>query len=90
MSGFSLYHRQVMFSSLCNSEWWSDMGLVTCLGLMIACLCHDLDHRGTNNTFQLNTDSPFARYCNSYCSHTNSFYSPNSGSTQRRPWRGII
>jgi len=52
---------QVMFSSLCNSEWWSDMGLVTCLGLMIACLCHDLDHRGTNNTFQINTDSPFAR-----------------------------
>jgi len=52
---------QVMFSSLCHSEWWSDMGYVTCLGLMIACLCHDLDHRGTNNNFQLNTDSPFAR-----------------------------
>ncbi len=21
-------------------------------GLMVACLSHDLDHRGTNNTFQ--------------------------------------
>lgn len=23
-------------------------------------LCHDLDHRGTNNAFQLKTDSPLA------------------------------
>ena len=23
------------------------------LGLMVACLCHDLDHRGTNNQFQV-------------------------------------
>ena len=22
-------------------------------GLLVACLCHDLDHRGTNNAFQL-------------------------------------
>lgn len=22
------------------------------LGLLIACFCHDLDHRGTNNAFQ--------------------------------------
>lgn len=22
------------------------------LALMVACLCHDLDHRGTNNSFQ--------------------------------------
>ncbi|CRK92094.1 CLUMA_CG005663, isoform A [Clunio marinus] len=30
------------------------------LGLLVACLCHDLDHRGTNNAFQLKTDSPLA------------------------------
>ena len=23
------------------------------LALLIACLCHDLDHRGTNNQFQI-------------------------------------
>ena len=30
------------------------------LGLMVACLSHDLDHRGTNNAFQSKTDSPLA------------------------------
>ncbi|CAG9817476.1 unnamed protein product [Phaedon cochleariae] len=30
------------------------------LGLIVACLCHDLDHRGTNNAFQMKTDSPLA------------------------------
>lgn len=28
--------------------------------LLIACLCHDLDHRGTNNTFQINSNSVLA------------------------------
>ena len=27
---------------------------------MVACLSHDLDHRGTNNAFQSKTDSPLA------------------------------
>ena len=26
----------------------------------MACLCHDLDHRGTNNAFQTKMDSPLA------------------------------
>lgn len=26
----------------------------------MACLCHDLDHRGTNNAFQTKTESPLA------------------------------
>ena len=29
-------------------------------GLLVACLCHDLDHRGTNNAFQTKMDSPLA------------------------------
>ena len=29
-------------------------------GLLVACLCHDLDHRGTNNAFQTKTESPLA------------------------------
>lgn len=38
-------------------------GLVTELeafALVIACLCHDLDHRGTNNTFQISSNSVLA------------------------------
>ena len=29
-------------------------------GLLVACLCHDLDHRGTNNAFQSKVVSPLA------------------------------
>ncbi|KAK7873303.1 hypothetical protein R5R35_011363 [Gryllus longicercus] len=31
-----------------------------CLALFIAALCHDLDHRGKNNKFMLETESPLA------------------------------
>ncbi|RXG72469.1 putative 3',5'-cyclic phosphodiesterase pde-5 [Armadillidium vulgare] len=31
-----------------------------CLSLFIGALCHDLDHRGKNNKFLLDTDSPLA------------------------------
>eukprot|EP00794_Sanderia_malayensis_P006846 gene6846-7614_t len=31
------------------------------LSLLVGCVCHDLDHRGTNNTFQLKTESPLAQ-----------------------------
>jgi len=51
---------QVMYSSLRNSGWWEGLGPLTCLGLIVACLCHDLDHRGTNNTFQVESNSPLA------------------------------
>jgi len=52
---------QVMFSSLINSGWWEGLGSITCLGLLVACLCHDLDHRGTNNSYQMATNSPLAK-----------------------------
>jgi cGMP-specific 3',5'-cyclic phosphodiesterase len=29
-------------------------------GLLVACLCHDLDHRGTNNAFESKVESPLA------------------------------
>ncbi|XP_015761877.1 PREDICTED: cGMP-specific 3',5'-cyclic phosphodiesterase-like [Acropora digitifera] len=29
--------------------------------LVVACYCHDLDHRGTNNAFQTKTESPLAQ-----------------------------
>ena len=50
-----------MFSSLVVSGWWSGLGDTACLGLLVACLSHDLDHRGTNNQFQLAVNSPLAK-----------------------------
>ncbi|XP_070540828.1 cGMP-specific 3',5'-cyclic phosphodiesterase-like isoform X8 [Ptychodera flava] len=32
-----------------------------CFALIVACLCHDLDHRGTNNAYQLKSESPLAQ-----------------------------
>ncbi|XP_071943556.1 dual 3',5'-cyclic-AMP and -GMP phosphodiesterase 11A-like [Antedon mediterranea] len=31
------------------------------LSLLVACLCHDLDHRGTNNAFQEKSQSPLSK-----------------------------
>lgn len=37
------------------------LGELETLALIVACLCHDLDHRGTNNSFQIKTSSPLAQ-----------------------------
>ena len=37
------------------------MNDLECIGLLIACLSHDLDHRGTNNAFQAKVDAPLAK-----------------------------
>lgn len=52
---------QMMFSILTATQWWNVFGEIECLALMIACLCHDLDHRGTNNSFQIKASSPLAQ-----------------------------
>ncbi|KAK9719936.1 GAF domain [Popillia japonica] len=52
---------QMMFSILTATQWWKIFGEIECLALMIACLCHDLDHRGTNNSFQIKASSPLAQ-----------------------------
>jgi cGMP-dependent 3',5'-cyclic phosphodiesterase len=31
------------------------------MSLLIACFCHDLDHRGTSNSYQTQSSSPLAR-----------------------------
>ncbi|XP_043516046.1 dual 3',5'-cyclic-AMP and -GMP phosphodiesterase 11-like isoform X5 [Frieseomelitta varia] len=43
------------------TQWWKIFGEIECLALIIACLCHDLDHRGTNNSFQIKASSPLAQ-----------------------------
>lgn len=44
---------QMMFAILTSTQWWKIFGEIECLALIIGCLCHDLDHRGTNNSFQI-------------------------------------
>ncbi|GIY07876.1 dual 3',5'-cyclic-AMP and -GMP phosphodiesterase 11, partial [Caerostris darwini] len=46
------------------------LGELETLSLLIACLCHDLDHRGTNNSFLKKSNSPLAQlYSTSIMEH---------------------
>ena len=47
-----------LFWNVNQNEWFLQ---VECLSLVIACLCHDLDHRGTNNSFQTKSSSNLAQ-----------------------------
>ncbi|KAL7639239.1 UNVERIFIED_CONTAM: hypothetical protein RMT77_010773 [Armadillidium vulgare] len=51
---------QTMFAILKTGKIEKFMTDLEMLGLLVACLSHDLDHRGTNNSFQTKTDSPLA------------------------------
>lgn len=52
---------QMMFAILTATGLVSTIGEIETLGLIVACLCHDLDHRGTNNSFQVKSSSPLAQ-----------------------------
>lgn len=51
----------MMFSILTNTKLHEVLGDLETFGLIVACLCHDLDHRGTNNSFQIKSSSPLAQ-----------------------------
>uniref|UniRef100_A0A1A9WNF2 Phosphodiesterase n=1 Tax=Glossina brevipalpis TaxID=37001 RepID=A0A1A9WNF2_9MUSC len=51
---------QTMFAMLKTGRMERFMTDLEIFGLLVACLCHDLDHRGTNNAFQTKTESPLA------------------------------
>jgi len=51
---------QTMFVMLYEAKLHVHFDKLEMFGLVVACLCHDLDHRGTNNTFQSKSDSPLA------------------------------
>lgn len=51
---------QTMFCMLKSGQMDNILTETEKLALIIACLCHDLDHRGTNNQFQIKTSSPLA------------------------------
>uniref|UniRef100_T1GJZ6 PDEase domain-containing protein n=1 Tax=Megaselia scalaris TaxID=36166 RepID=T1GJZ6_MEGSC len=50
-----------MFSILTTTQCWRVFEDIKCLALIIGCLCHDLDHRGTNNSFQIKASSPLVQ-----------------------------
>uniref|UniRef100_UPI00358DD9A3 dual 3',5'-cyclic-AMP and -GMP phosphodiesterase 11A n=1 Tax=Myxine glutinosa TaxID=7769 RepID=UPI00358DD9A3 len=47
-----------MITTACFSEMITESESIA---LMVGCLCHDLDHRGTNNAFQAKSGSALAR-----------------------------
>jgi len=51
---------QTMFTMLKTGKMDRFMDELEVFGLLVACLCHDLDHRGTNNSYQTKVDSPLA------------------------------
>uniref|UniRef100_A0A1Y1MPH6 Phosphodiesterase n=1 Tax=Photinus pyralis TaxID=7054 RepID=A0A1Y1MPH6_PHOPY len=51
---------QTMFAMFKTGKMERFMSDLEILGMLVACLCHDLDHRGTNNAFQTKTESPLA------------------------------
>ncbi|XP_055375430.1 cGMP-specific 3',5'-cyclic phosphodiesterase isoform X2 [Condylostylus longicornis] len=51
---------QTMFAMMKTGKMERFMTDLEILGLLVACFCHDLDHRGTNNAFQTKTESPLA------------------------------
>ncbi|XP_043931245.1 dual 3',5'-cyclic-AMP and -GMP phosphodiesterase 11A [Protopterus annectens] len=52
---------QMMFSMLTTAGFQEMLTNIEVLALIVGCLCHDLDHRGTNNAFQAMTGSALAQ-----------------------------
>ncbi|XP_041460224.1 dual 3',5'-cyclic-AMP and -GMP phosphodiesterase 11A-like [Lytechinus variegatus] len=53
--------QQVMFAILQNTGVAKYLTDIEQLTLLVGCLCHDLDHRGTNNAYQEKSQSPLAQ-----------------------------
>uniref|UniRef100_H3DM45 Phosphodiesterase n=1 Tax=Tetraodon nigroviridis TaxID=99883 RepID=H3DM45_TETNG len=51
---------QCMFIMITTASFQDVLSDAEVLALMVGCLCHDLDHRGTNNAFQAKTGSALA------------------------------
>ncbi|KAL3837319.1 hypothetical protein ACJMK2_022685 [Sinanodonta woodiana] len=52
---------QVIYATMKNCKTQRLLNDREILALIVACLCHDLDHRGTNNAFQHKTSSALAQ-----------------------------
>ncbi|XP_054716630.1 cGMP-specific 3',5'-cyclic phosphodiesterase-like isoform X2 [Uloborus diversus] len=51
---------QTIFAMLMTGQMQEMMSDMEMMALLVACLSHDLDHRGTNNSFQTKIESPLA------------------------------
>ncbi|XP_053348533.1 cGMP-specific 3',5'-cyclic phosphodiesterase isoform X1 [Clarias gariepinus] len=61
---------QCMFAILKSGRLQNNLNDMEILALMIATLCHDLDHRGVNNSYIKRSDHPLAQlYCHSIMEH---------------------
>ncbi|XP_030637054.1 cGMP-dependent 3',5'-cyclic phosphodiesterase [Chanos chanos] len=58
MHGFSVAHFCYLLSK--NLDMRNHLEDFEVLALFVSCLCHDLDHRGTNNSFQIKSKSVLA------------------------------
>ncbi|XP_072431201.1 dual 3',5'-cyclic-AMP and -GMP phosphodiesterase 11A-like isoform X3 [Chiloscyllium punctatum] len=52
---------QCMFVMITTADFQEILSDIEILALMVGCLCHDLDHRGTNNAFQAKSGSALAQ-----------------------------
>ncbi|XP_043922783.1 dual 3',5'-cyclic-AMP and -GMP phosphodiesterase 11A-like [Protopterus annectens] len=52
---------QCMFTIITSADFKDVLSDIEILALMVGCLCHDLDHRGTNNAFQAKSGSALAQ-----------------------------
>jgi cGMP-dependent 3',5'-cyclic phosphodiesterase len=55
---FSVFH--MAYSLVKNLNLQNILGDLACYSFLIAALCHDLDHRGTNSSFEVNSKSALA------------------------------
>eukprot|EP00163_Fabomonas_tropica_P002903 TRINITY_DN1235_c0_g1_i4.p1 TRINITY_DN1235_c0_g1~~TRINITY_DN1235_c0_g1_i4.p1 ORF type:complete len:1307 (+),score=396.90 TRINITY_DN1235_c0_g1_i4:645-4565(+) len=55
---------QSMYSYMCQTSMKEYFNELERFAMLIACLCHDVDHRGTNNQFQVESNSPLAQIYN--------------------------
>lgn len=55
---FSVFH--MAYTLVKNLSLQDVLGDLQCYSFLIAALCHDLDHRGTNSSFEVNSKSPLA------------------------------
>nr|XP_033802177.1 dual 3',5'-cyclic-AMP and -GMP phosphodiesterase 11A [Geotrypetes seraphini] len=52
---------QLMFAMLTTAGFQEILSDIEILAVIVGCLCHDLDHRGTNNAFQAKSGSALAQ-----------------------------
>ncbi|KAM4626223.1 dual 3',5'-cyclic-AMP and -GMP phosphodiesterase 11A [Discoglossus pictus] len=52
---------QLMFAMLTTAGFREILTDIEILALLVGCLCHDLDHRGTNNAFQAKSGSALSQ-----------------------------